>query len=645
MKQKMFFEKVYPRWLILLIDLAILGFSFTISYLSVYKFQFNLLLDKSFLFTLIIAVFISMMVFIAMQIHAGIIRYSNTEDISRIIKALIINSFILFTIVLIINPINKQNFLFLSLLVLLNFFISATCLIILRILVKALFAYLISSEPPIKENILIYGSDEKAILIKQAFEFSQDKKYNIIGFIDDDEDRVHKNVEQKMVHPSSFIHLLKYKYGVDKMVIMDDFVNEKHKKIAIETCINSGIKVISVPATSQWINGRLSLNQIRNLKIEDLLQREPIVLQSDNIFRELSGKRILITGAAGSIGSEILRQLINYQPKSIILCDQAETPLHDIQLEIEENFKDSPTHIFMANIQNIKRLKMLFSTYEPQIVFHAAAYKHVPMMENNPFEALLTNVLGTKNLADIAVAYKVEKFIMISTDKAVNPTNVMGASKRLAEMYIQSLNFQQTRETTANQILKLPNHKRIETKFITTRFGNVLGSNGSVVPRFKDQIKKDGPITITHPDITRYFMTIPESVQLVLEASAMGEGGEIFIFDMGAPVKILDMAINMIKLAGLIPYKDIKIVFTGLRPGEKLYEELLNKEECVMATHHAKIKISKVDAKPFLYMKTELEELLQINNQMEMVQKMKTIVPEFISNNSEYEKLDEIAMT
>ena len=649
MKKQHFYEKVYSRWLILLIDLCIISISFTISYLSILKFQFSLLLESSFAICFMVYVLLSLGVFVAMQIHAGIIRYSNTEDIFRIIKALMINSFLFLAIsLLIINPIIQQPFQVLGALVLLNFFISATLLITLRIIVKSLFAYLIDTETGAKENILIYGSDASAILIKQAFEFSPEKKYQIIGFIDDDEDKINKHVEQKMVYPSSAIHLLRYKHGVDKMVIMDDFLNEEHKKYALETCINLGIKVISVPASSQWVNGRLSLNQIRNLKIEDLLQREPIVLQHDNIFRELSGKRVLITGAAGSIGSEIVRQLINYNPESIILCDQAETPLHEIQLEIEDKFKAAPTFIYMANIQNSKRLKALFTNYKPQIVFHAAAYKHVPMMENNPSEAILTNVLGTKNLADISIAHKVEKFIMISTDKAVNPTNVMGASKRLAEMYIQSLNFYQTRNQFVDNILQIPNSGKQETKFITTRFGNVLGSNGSVVPRFKEQIKRGGPITITHPDITRYFMTIPESVQLVLEASAMGKGGEIFIFDMGSPIKIVDMAENMIKLAGLIPNKDIKIVFTGLRPGEKLYEELLNKAESVMATHHAKIKISSVAPCHFLYMKKEIDELIrlnELNDQMEMVRKMKEIVPEFISNNSKYNQLDKMVMS
>jgi FlaA1/EpsC-like NDP-sugar epimerase len=340
----------------------------------------------------------------------------------------------------------------------------------------------------------------------------------------------------------------------------------------------------------------------------------------------------------------MVRQLLNYKPELLILCDQAETPLHELQLEIEELHPKAPVKIFMANIQNAKRIKTLFSVYQPQVVFHAAAYKHVPMMEDNPFEAILTNVLGTKNLADMALEYKVEKFIMISTDKAVNPTNIMGASKRLAEMYIQSLNFHQAREMSIQEISE---SKEVPTRFITTRFGNVLGSNGSVVPRFKEQIEKGGPLTITHPKITRYFMTIPESVQLVLEACAMGKGGEIFIFDMGEPVKIVDMAKNMIRLAGLIPEKDISIVFTGLRPGEKLYEELLNKGENIIPTHHSKIKISKVINFHFFYVErmiSELIELMDLDDHIGLARKLNEIIPEFKSNNAVYCKSDEIVV-
>ena len=648
MKKLIFCERTYSRWLILLIDLFIVIGAYILSYLISDKFLFNKLFNLNFLILLATYCIICLIVFMIMKIHTGIIRYSNTEDIFRIFKTVMIINISFFALSkLLLNNFNSITLTGLNIIVILNFFIAASLLIVLRVTVKSLFAYLKDLGSENSENVIIYGSDKKSILIKQAFEFSQEKRYKIIAFIDDYPDRINKNIEQIKVYPSTSIPLLKHKYGINKMVMMVDHLNEDGKKIALERCIELGIKVISVPPSTEWINGRLSLNQMRDLKIEDLLQRDPIILQKDNIFRELTGKRILITGAAGSIGSEIVRQLIKYHPESIILCDQAETPLHEIQLEIEDGFKNAPTKIFMANIQNAKRLRTLFITYHPQIVFHAAAYKHVPMMENNPCEAILTNVLGTKNLADISLEFKVEKFVMISTDKAVNPTNIMGASKRLAEMYIQSLNFHQARELPIDEIYQISDSKATNTKFITTRFGNVLGSNGSVIPRFKEQIQKGGPITITHPQITRYFMTIPESVQLVLEASAMGKGGEIYIFDMGIPIKIVDMALNMIRLAGLIPDKDIKIVYTGLRPGEKLFEELLNKEESVIPTHHSKIKISKVINSHFFYVNKMINELLEINemeDHIEMVRKMKKIVPEFKSNNSIYNKLDEMVM-
>lgn len=644
-----FQEKPSSRWLIFSIDFLILGLAFVLSFLIIQNFRMEQLFANNFLFYLLAFIVLRTFVFSIIKIHTGIIRHSNTEDIIRIFKAVSISS-LLFWLVSnsIFIPLFKINLIALEAIIIVDFFISASLLIILRITVKSLFYYIknfdSSNNNTLKENILIFGSNKDALLIKKAFELSQEKKYKIIAFIDDDPTRINKNLEQIEVLASGTIPFLNKKYGVDKLVIMSDDIKHPNKNKVIKQCIDLGISVLSVPHSTQWINGALSLNQVKNLKIEDLLQRAPIILKKDNILRELSGKRILITGAAGSIGSEIVRQLIKYNPELLILCDQAETPLHDLKLELEDNFPDAPIKIFMSNIQNEKRIKTLFSVYQPQIVFHAAAYKHVPMMEDNPFEAILTNVLGTKNLADMSLEYKVEKFIMISTDKAVNPTNIMGASKRLAEMYIQSLNFHQAREMSIQEIAE---NKEVPTRFITTRFGNVLGSNGSVVPRFKDQIERGGPVTITHPNITRYFMTIPESVQLVLEACAMGKGGEIFIFDMGDPVKIVDMAKNMIRLAGLIPDKDINIVFTGLRPGEKLYEELLIKGENIIPTYHSKIKISKVINFHFFYVErmiSELLELMELDDHIGLVKKLNEIIPEFKSTNSVYSKPNEIVV-
>jgi FlaA1/EpsC-like NDP-sugar epimerase len=380
-----------------------------------------------------------------------------------------------------------------------------------------------------------------------------------------------------------------------------------------------------VPPAKKWINGELSFNQLRSVNIEDLLEREPIKLDNDLISAQLNNKIILITGAAGSIGSELSRQCLKYNPKKIILLDQAESPLHEVELEFGDKYAKDKFETVIGDVRNLDRMRNVFRTFKPEIVFHAAAYKHVPMMENNPSESILNNILGTKNTADLSVEYNVQKFVFVSTDKAVNPTNVMGASKRIAEIYIQSLG------------------KKSSVKFITTRFGNVLGSNGSVIPRFKRQIEIGGPITITDPEITRYFMTIPEACQLVLEAGSMGKGGEIFVFDMGKSVKIVDLARKMIKLSGLEEGKDIKIVYTGLRPGEKLFEELLADSENTLPTHHSQILIGKVREYQYDEVSKVINELIELfdtQNNTKIVQCMKELVPEFKSNNSVFEKLD-----
>ncbi|WP_295648884.1 nucleoside-diphosphate sugar epimerase/dehydratase [uncultured Mucilaginibacter sp.] len=444
--------------------------------------------------------------------------------------------------------------------------------------------------------------------------------------------KVDKEIEQIRVYSVARMAELMEKRNVEKMIITNDNLEDDAKKSALDECLALNIQVLTVPPAEQWIYGKLNMQQVKDLKIEDLLQRKPITIDTTTISEDIRGRRVLITGAAGSIGSEIVRQVMTYGPAMVILCDQAESPLHDMQLEVQENYPDVPSVIFIADIRNYQRMKGLFLNYRPEMVFHAAAYKHVPMMEDNPSEAVFTNVLGTKHVADLSVAFGASKFVMISTDKAVNPTNVMGATKRIAEIYIQSLKSKH-----------IANNEVIKTRFITTRFGNVLGSNGSVIPRFRSQIQKGGPITVTHPEIMRYFMTISEAVQLVLEAGVMGVGGEIYIFDMGKPVKISDLAMNMIRLAGLVPDKDIKITYTGLRPGEKLHEELLNQEELTLPTHHEKIKIAKVITYPYQQVIDDIDELIALNkqnNNTALVEKMKMIVPEFVSKNSQFELLD-----
>lgn len=631
MKKILFCEKVYSRWIILLIDQFIVAVSFVVALIILEKGDYRQAFDYHILLYLILYQLISVPVFVRMKIHTGIIRYSSIEDIFRVFKAVLLTSslFILISYAFFKSQLNFNTQWFISTLII-NFFISVSLLVALRISVKQLFHYLKDLQLVVKEVLLIYGADRASQLIKQGLDAASEKNFELLGFIDDNPDRIHKHLEGKQVYGSRAIPLLKKKYGVEKMIVMEDCKDMEGRKLAIEKCMECGIRVISVPASNHWLKGKLKLSQLPDLKIEDLLQREPIHMDGANIIEGLCGKRVLVTGAAGSIGSEIIRQVLKCHPELLILCDQAESPLHEMQLEIEDHFPGSSCKFMIINIQNYGRLKNMFETCLPEIVFHAAALKHVPLMEHNPSEAVLTNVLGTKNLADLALEYQVEKFIMISTDKAVKPTNVMGASKRIAEMYIQSLQNQQS------ELL----HK---TKFITTRFGNVLGSNGSVVPRFRAQIEMGGPVTVTDPEVTRYFMTIPEAVQLVLEAAVMGKGGEIFIFDMGKPVKILNLAINMIKLAGFLPYTDIKIRFVGLRPGEKLYEELLNKTEKVVPTYHEKIKISTVIDYPYEYISRKINELLalsQLNDDRQTVWKMQEIIPEYVSSNVNYQGRD-----
>lgn len=405
---------------------------------------------------------------------------------------------------------------------------------------------------------------------------------------------------------------------------------------AVDMALKHNIKVQQVPPIKQWMDGKMTTDKLKNINIEDLLEREVIRIENEKIYQQIKGKKILVTGAAGSIGSELVRQLITYKPALLVLCDKAETPLHELQLELLEKHPNAPIKPYIGDICDKVRMEHLFEVYNPQIVYHAAAYKHVPLMEDNPSVAVINNVLGTKIIAELAEHNGVENFVMVSTDKAVNPTNVMGASKRIAEIFTQSF-FRNCQQRVA-----LHENART-TKFVTTRFGNVLGSNGSVIPRFKKQLEQGGPITITHPEITRYFMTIPEACQLILEAGAMGQGGEIFVFDMGEPVKIVDLAEKMIRLSGSKPGEDIQIVYTGLRPGEKLYEELLNDLESTQPTYHQKIMIASVREYDFIEVSRKIDELILHAAQhytIETVTRMKLLVPEFISNNSTFESLD-----
>ncbi len=648
MKKFLSFSRPVPRWVILIIDLVVTGFSFTLSYFVVKQFEFSAILRGHFFIYTILYCCISLPVFYCMRIHTGMLRFSNVYDMMRISLAVLITGVLYpIAVVFIVNREYHINTLNISGVLLINFFISCTLHMMLRSMVRGFYYYIKQNAIVLKENVLIYGSDTEAMLLKQAIESSITNKFVIAGFVDTDINKANVSIQQKRVYHIRELPLLKTKKKIDKLILMNEQLDSRDKKVVIEKCLQFGIKVLTVPPSDQWIYGKLSLKQIQELRIEDLLQREPIIINNEKISSELTGKRILITGAAGSIGSEIVRQVLSFNPEMVVLCDQAESPLHEIQLEMEEKFPESDIKIFIGNIRDRNRMQIPFREYRPNFVFHAAAYKHVPMMERHPSEAILTNVMGTKIIADLSVLYNVHKFVMISTDKAVNPTNVMGTSKRIAEMYVQSLSS--VADNLVDQtIMGLINGDgkhgggATRTKFITTRFGNVLGSNGSVIPRFRQQIQQGGPVTVTHPEITRYFMTIPEAVQLVMEAAIMGKGAEIFIFDMGKPVKIVDLALKMIRLAGLTPDEDIRIVYSGLRPGEKLYEELLNEKEKTLPTHHEKIKIAKIIPCSHKIVR-DIEDLIsmsRLEDNYGIVKKMKELVPEFKSKNSQYEKLD-----
>ncbi|MEP6594735.1 MAG: nucleoside-diphosphate sugar epimerase/dehydratase [Ginsengibacter sp.] len=643
--------KAVPRWIILLIDLCINGFSFVLSYFIAKHFQFPEILRGHFFIYTGSYCLVAGMVFYLMRVHTCLIRYSNIHDMLRIFLSVFITS-VVYPVVIQLAVTDYFNIYTLNIgaVLFINFFIASTLLVMLRMGVKETYNYVKHISAIDFERILIYGSGNNAILLKQTIESSDINKFIIAGFIATSASKVNTYIQQKKVYGIKDLAVLKNKKNVDNLILINEQPPGVDKKIIIEKCLQLGIKVLTVPSPDQWIYGKLNLKQIQELKIEDLLQREPIVISNHKICNEISGKRVLVTGAAGSIGSEIVRQVLSYNPEMVILCDQAETLLYDVQLELEERYPDATLKVFIASIRDYNRMQLLFQEYSPEIVFHAAAYKHVPMMERHPAEAVLTNIMGTKNIADLSILFKVSKFVMVSTDKAVNPTNIMGTSKRIAEMYAQSL---RAGDNTLNEIYGIINsgnghNENLKTKFITTRFGNVLNSNGSVIPRFREQIQNGGPVTVTDPEITRFFMTIPESVQLVLEACTMGTGGEIFVFDMGKPIKIVDLAKKMIQISGLTPEVDIKIIYTGLRPGEKLYEELLNHEEKTLPTHHEKIKIAKV-IPCSRRVRWNIEQLIKMSieddDSDKLVKKMKELVPEFKSKNSQYEKLDVIVTT
>jgi FlaA1/EpsC-like NDP-sugar epimerase len=571
-----------------------------------------------------------LLAFLFFQSYAGIIRHTSIEDAILILKAVFTGSLGAVLVSGVIrNTLGFEHVFNLSASILIiDFFICLFWMVILRFFVKSFYESFINQFKP-TIGVLIYGAGYTGMLTKNVFQTDRSTNYKILGFIDDNESKIGKTIEGIKVFslPEVLDKFVGSNDGLEVIMAINNMSAKSKRKIS-DIFLDRGVVVKALPPVDKWVEGEFAMNQIHNVKIEDLLGREVIQMNNKRIGEEISGKVILVTGAAGSIGSEIVRQLIAYFPSKLVLVDQAESALYDLEYELAGKV---PTNVQLivnvADVSDTRRIAKIFKGHRPDIIFHAAAYKHVPLMENNPYEAIKTNVIGTRILAEMASEVGVEKFVMVSTDKAVNPTNVMGATKRLAEMYTQSM----------NQL------EGIKTKFIATRFGNVLGSNGSVIPLFKKQIERGGPVTVTHPEITRYFMTIPEACELVLEAATMGQGGEVFVFDMGESVKIIDLAKKMITLSGLRVDKDIEIRYTGLRPGEKLYEELLNNDENTLPTHHPKILIAEVNTPSYAYMEVatnDLNHLLSSGNNNSIVAKIKEIIPEYKSNNSVFETLD-----
>jgi FlaA1/EpsC-like NDP-sugar epimerase len=565
--------------------------------------------------------------------YSGIIRHSSYIDAVKLLfsqmAVLVLFLFFNFSYELVYGEKAFLNTAFF-----INIVLSFCGLFLYRVIIKQTFEVYFSEIG--KEKLIrtiIYGTDANAISVANALKFETPSRFKIVGFVD----KNNQNATKRMLDLPILIKKKKLpplmrSVNAQAVIIADKSMSKEEQLTIVDQCLEFNYSVYTVPLISDWQNQKEISQKVKSIQIEDLLERKPIVLDNKSISKQLKDRTVLITGAAGSIGSEIVRQVLSFNPKTIIILDQAETPLHHLCLEMRSLGSNSKIHNVIADVRNKDAMDRVFKTHLPQVVFHAAAYKHVPLMEENPSQAILTNIEGTKNLADLSCLYKVKKFVMVSTDKAVNPSNVMGASKRIAEKYVQSLQLKNQKGAEKNV-----------TKFITTRFGNVLGSNGSVVPLFTKQISEGGPITITHPDIIRYFMTIPEACQLVLEAGAMGNGGEIYIFDMGKPVKIIDLAKKMIKLAGFIPDKEIKIEIVGLRPGEKLYEELLNDTSKTLATHHEKIMIAQEMHDEFETLNGDIEELIEKANffgNEDIVMQMKKIVPEFISMNSTFQLLD-----
>ena len=628
-------ERFLARWIIFIFDVCMVMLAYILASFTRHNFDLDILISQFQPARLgWVAIFYSV-AFIFFKSYSGVIRHTSLKDGVQMFKA---SSIAIFGILILglVAPKDVSSFwntLYIPRsIVLIHYLMSLFLLVSTRTAVKIIFRTFGGIKSPKKTKVLIYGAGGSGMITKNTLENDAERDYEVVGFFDDNSYKVGKSIQGVMVYNPLKLENKEFvkKLEADVLIIsvQSNLTVLKRKQI-VDLALDNGLVVKAVPSASNWIQGELSTKQIQNVKIEKLLERDPIILDNVNVSNSIKNRIVLVTGAAGSIGSEIACQLVHYSPKQVILLDQAESSLYDLQNKLKSKYPDKFDLIqfVIGDITNYERMNVAFDEYKPQIVFHAAGYKHVPLMEDNPYESINVNIFGTKNIADLAVTYNCEKFVMVSTDKAVNPTNVMGATKRAAEIYTQSLGSK----------------KGVKTQFIITRFGNVLGSNGSVIPIFRRQIEEGGPITITHKDITRFFMTIPEACNLVLEAGSMGKGGEIFIFDMGESVKIYDLAKKMIRLSGLKLGTDIEIKEIGLRPGEKLYEELLAVEENTKKTHHPKIMIANIIAEDPKKVREELEDMqgcLSTGDNLKMVRILKEIVPEFISNNSVFASLD-----
>lgn len=616
-----------PRWVVLMIDISIIVVSIIFSHLIVNNLGFRSIENIGSIRSYGVIILVNILFMYVFRTYAGIIRHSTFVDIFKLLLASFctvsvigVGSFFYF----IINNIKIINTSFL----IIYFAISFSLLFIFRLMVKEFFHLAREvKRSTSKKRILVLGIAEQSVAVARAILDNHSLPYEVVGFLTQRSDsKKARLLGKNIISRQKLERFSAEKLGIDGVLIIREILSREEMNSWVSLFLEKDLKVLKSPSVQKLRESDMG-NSIKTLQIEDLLNRRPIKIENEEVKKRHFEKNILITGGAGSIGSEIVRQVAQFQPSLIVVLDQAETPLYEIEMELREKFPTINFKFVIMDVTNYERLDMLFAKYQFSMVYHAAAYKHVPLVEDNPQEGVLTNVLGSKNVACLSSKYKVNRFVMVSTDKAVNPTNVMGASKRTAELFVQSLQ----------------NINGNETKFITTRFGNVLGSNGSVIPLFKKQIENGGPVTITHPDIARYFMTIPEACELVLQAGTMGKGGEIYVFDMGEPVKILDLAKRMIKLSGFEPDVDMKIIYSGLRPGEKLYEELLSDNSKTMPTPNEKIMVSKDPVMEYETIKNSVDNLIEISRKtekLEVVKILKQIVPEFKSNNSVYEMLD-----